>query len=109
MFRIAIVIVLVTLTCGCSTVDSLSNNERGVKIDGTYCEEIQHVMSGTNQNICKMYGEPKDQDGAHTRNNLAWIWVDTVFSFGADILVLPYTVYKQVTSPSIKVNPERRM
>lgn len=102
MLRLGVIVFLFSLG-GCATVETISSSKRGVKIDGTYCEEIQHVMSGTNYNICKMYGEPKDTDGIHTRQNLEWLWLDSIFSFGADIVVLPYTVFKQFTAPPITV------
>ena len=56
-----------------------------------------------------MYGRPKDTDGVHARNNLVWLYMDSVFSFGADVVVLPYTAYKQFTAPPIPVNPEPRL
>jgi len=91
---------------GCATVQTISGSQHGVEIDGTRCKEVQHVMSGTNKNICKLYGKSKDIDGIHTQNNIVWLYLDTVFSFGADVVVLPYTIYKQVTAPPIRVNPK---
>jgi len=104
MSKLLVVSVLFMLG-GCATVHTISNHQRGVEIDGTHCKEIQHMMSGTNQNICKMYGRPKDTDGIHTHNNIVWLYLDSVFSFGADVVVLPYTIYKQLTAPPIPVNP----
>jgi len=103
------VIVGASLLCGCATVHTISHNKRGVEIDGTYCKKIQHVMSGTSHNICMMYGKPKDTDGIHTRNNLVWLYADSVFSLVADVIVLPYTIYKQITAPPIRVNPEKTL
>ena len=102
-------IAVILMLSGCATIETISNNQRGVDIDGTHCKELQHVMSGTNQNICKMYGGPKDTDGIHTRNNIVWLYMDSVFSFGADVVVLPYTIYKQLTAPPIPVNPEPKL
>lgn len=100
------VLVFVLFLGGCATVETLSNSKRGVEIDGTHCKEIQHVMSGTNHNFCVMYGEPRDKEGRHTREKLEFLWVDSIFSFVADIVVLPYTIYKQVTAPPIEVKSD---
>ena len=98
---------LLLVNTGCATVYTVSNAEKGVVIRGSHCDEIQHVMSGTSHNVCSLYGEPGDPDAIHTENNLYYLAVDSVFSLIADVVVLPYSLYNQATSPAIRVKSQK--
>lgn len=71
---------------------------------GTYCDNIDHVFSGIEYNWCKLHGTPKDNStSASSTGDFEYVGIDSVFSLVADIVVLPYTIYKQISSEPISI------
>ena len=107
--KVPLIAMLLMLNTGCATVYTMSNADKGVVIKGSHCDRIPHVMSGTGHNICRLYGAPGDPEGANTEGNLSYLAVDSVFSLLADVIVLPYSLYKQLSSPPIQVKTQHEL
>jgi len=105
-----VLLVLISLFLGgCGTVYTISQAEQGVNMKGSYCDNIDHVFSGVEYSWCKLNGAPRSEvDPAMSKGNFHYVGIDIAFSFIADILVLPYTVYKQVSADPIAVRSEAR-
>tara|TARA_R110002167_G_scaffold71421_7_gene201556 strand:+ start:389 stop:721 length:333 start_codon:yes stop_codon:yes gene_type:complete len=100
--------ILIILACyisvGCSTIHTVSNANDGLVMKGSYCENIEHIFSGIQYNWCKLHGTPKENSNpASSTGDFEYVGIDTFFSFLADIIVLPYTIYKQSSSDPISI------
>jgi uncharacterized protein YceK len=72
----------------------------------TNCDEIYHVYSGVQYNLCLLHSERKTPHKLHV-NLFDRVWlasVDIIFSSVMDTVVLPYTTYQQIEYGSLKVN-----
>ena len=97
------------LIVGCSTVHTINKAEDGLVMKGSYCTSLNHVFSGVQYNICKLHGTPNPSASEiSTRGSLEYIGIDSVFSFVSDIVVLPYTIYKQASSDPISIRSSER-
>lgn len=100
---------LILATSGCATVKTLPPSTNHVSIEHhgkrSYCQSIPRVYSGFTYNLCKLHGEPSRQENlGDSFNNIPFFIIDGTFSFVADTVVLPYTVYTQNKHGSIDVN-----
>ena len=76
---------------------------------GSYCKDIDHVFSGLEYNWCRLNGASKqNHDPKSSKSDFEYVGIDTFFSLFADLVVLPYTVYKQVSSGPIAVKSGER-
>lgn len=99
-----VIVMLSIILNGCSTVHTISQAEQGLVMKGSYCHSIEHVYSGVQYNWCKLHGEPKQSpDPRSAQGDFEYLGIDTLFSLLADTLVLPYTIYKQVSAEPIRV------
>lgn len=103
----SVVLLSLLFLAGCSTAHTIANAKKGVTIEGSYCSHINHVMSGVAYNWCKIDGEPNDTGGFNTEQSFERIATETTFSILTDILVLPYTIYKQLTAEPIAVHSKK--
>lgn len=94
---------------GCSTIHTIKNAEDGVVVKGSYCKSIDHVFSGIEYNWCKLHGEPNSNyDPRSSKGDFEYVGIDSLFSFVGDVIVLPYTLYKQMSSDPIAVRSAER-
>jgi len=97
------------VTAGCSTIHTLNNAEDGLVMKGSYCKSIDHVFSGIEYNWCKLHGTPNSNPDANSaKGDFEYVGIDSVFSFVGDVIVLPYTIYKQISSEPIAVRSLKR-
>jgi uncharacterized protein YceK len=106
-------IILVTLcyvvASGCSTIHTINNAEAGLVMKGSYCKHIDHILSGIEYNWCKLHGTPNSHSSPNSaKGGLEYVAIDSAFSFFSDLIVLPYTVYKQLSSERIAVRSTPR-
>lgn len=102
--RATLILLICCISTGCSTIHTLGNASNGVVMKGTYCDNIDHVFSGIEYNWCKLHGTPKDNStSASSTGDFEYVGIDSVFSLVADIVVLPYTIYKQISSEPISI------
>lgn len=102
--RYIVFLALCIANAGCSTVNTISNANDGVVMKGTYCDHIDHVFSGIHYNWCKLHGAPKENSNAsHSSRDFEYVGIDSIFSFLADVVVLPYTIYKQFNADPITI------
>jgi len=87
--RIIIVLALLVLNSGCSTI--YTHNFSQENNDCSTCSTLPWVYSGVMYDLC------------YTKYPEAGliIFLDAPFSFVADTVVLPYTIYKQYSEGSI--------
>lgn len=93
---------------GCATSKTIVNNDTGVKIDNTHCEQLNHVFSGTQYYLCHLWGEA--DPGGSLPLSLSWGpygYADFPLSLAADLVVLPYTLYRNASSAPIPVLDRR--
>jgi len=108
MRYIFIVLIYFVIT-GCSTVYTLNNAEDGLVMKGSYCKDIDYIFSGVEYNWCKLNGTPNSSaDPKSSKGDFEYVGIDSVFSFIGDVIVLPYTIYKQVSSEPIVVRSAKR-
>ncbi|MFT7373134.1 MAG: hypothetical protein ACI9T9_001828 [Oleiphilaceae bacterium] len=106
--RYIFIVLVYFLTTGCSTVYTLNNAEDGLLMKGSYCKNINYVFSGVEYNWCKLHGTPNpNPTPQNSLGGFEYIGVDALFSFVADVVVLPYTVYKQMSSKPIAVRSKK--
>jgi uncharacterized protein YceK len=102
--RYILVVIFCFATFGCSTVYTLNNAEDGLVMKGSYCKSIDHVFSGVEYNWCKLHGTPNPNSSPqNSLGGFEYVGIDSFFSFIGDVIVLPYTIYKQVSSDPIAV------
>jgi len=102
--RYIFVVLIYIITTGCSTVYTLNNAEDGLVMKGSYCKSIDHVFSGVEYNWCKLHGTPNSNPNQKSsQGDFEYLGIDSFFSFIGDVIVLPYTIYKQVSSEPIVV------
>jgi len=108
MMRYLVIALFYISALGCSTIHTLNNSEDGVVMQGSYCEDIEHIFSGLQYNWCKLNGAPqKNTDPISSKGDFEYVGIDSLFSFVADVLVLPYTIYKQVSAEPIAVRSSK--
>ena len=108
--KYGLIAVVYFLMAGCSTVYTLNNAEEGVVMKGSYCNDINYVFSGVGYNWCKLNGTPNSNpDPKSSEGDFHYVGIDSLFSFVSDVLVLPYTIYKQVSAEPIKVRSEKKL
>lgn len=91
--------------CGTFSSRDISNNAIEVRDYNvkTHCDEISHVYSGIQYDLCIL---DSDRGAAPTTLQIDPLWVtsiDFVFSAIADTLILPYTLVQQVEHGNIDV------
>jgi len=106
--RYIFVVLIYFVTAGCSTIHTLNNADDGLVMTGSYCKNIDHIFSGVEYNWCKLNGTPNSNaDPKSSKGDFEYVGIDTLFSFVGDVIVLPYTIYKQVSSEPIVVRSAR--
>jgi len=106
--RYIFMVLIYFVTTGCSTIYTLNNADDGLVMKGSYCKSIDHVFSGIEYNWCKLNGTPNSgADPKSSRGDFEYVGIDSFFSFVGDVIVLPYTTYKQVSSEPIAVRSGR--
>lgn len=102
-----LILISVSLLCSCGTIKSLNTSDNEVEINHylvkTNCEEISHIYSGVQYDLCLLNSERKS---VPSRFQLGPLWltsVDILLSAVTDTVVLPYTIYQQVTKENLKV------
>lgn len=93
----------------CATVKTLPPSTSHVDIEHhgkrSYCQSIPRVYSGFSYNLCKLHGEPSRLPNlGDSFNNVPFFVIDGTFSFVADTIALPYTLYTQNKLGNIDVN-----
>lgn len=107
--RYIFIVVVTFFASGCSTVHTLNNAEEGLVMKGSYCKDINYVFSGVEYNWCKLHGTPKTNTNPEaSQGEFHYVGIDSFFSFISDVVVLPYTVYKQISSEPIVVRREKK-
>ena len=102
--RYIFVVLIYFIISGCSTIYTLNNAEEGLVMKGSYCKSIDHVFSGVEYNWCKLHGTPNSSPNPqHSQGSFEYVGIDSFFSFLGDVVVLPYTIYKQVSTDPIAV------
>lgn len=96
--------VLVVFATGCGTIVTTTNDDKAIldRLAGrkTHCAYISRVYSGVKYDVCNLYA----QHNLIPDSFVAFYAFDLVFSGIADTLILPYTVKRQQTVGSIKVD-----
>jgi len=107
--RVVFVALFSVIINACSTVYTINNAEEGLVMEGSYCKNIDHIFSGLEYNWCRLNGTPKqNHDPIASKGEFGYVGIDSIFSLFADLMVLPYTVYKQVSSDPIEVRSGQR-
>jgi len=107
--RYIFVVLICFASAGCSTIHTLNNAEDGLVMKGSYCKSIDHIFSGVEYNWCKLNGTPNSSpDPKSSKGDFEYVGIDSFFSFLGDVIVLPYTIYKQVSSEPIAVRSAKR-
>jgi len=107
--RFIFIVLLYTMAAGCSTIHTINLADDGVVMKGSYCKSIDHVFSGIEYNWCKLNGSPNSNtDPRSSKGDFEYVGIDSFFSSVGDVIVLPYTVYKQVSSDPITVRSAER-
>jgi len=106
-FRAFLVAAAVMTLSACGTLNSLDNTQNTVDIHHsqvtTQCEEISRVYSGVQYDLCLLNSKKKSSP-AKLQLDPLWITsVDVLFSFVADTLALPYTIYQQYEHGNLEV------
>ena len=106
--RYLLIVFIYFSVVGCSTVYTLNNAEDGLVMKGSYCKNIDYVFSGVEYNWCKLNGTPNSNpDPKSSQGDFEYVGIDSVFSFVGDVIVLPYTIYKQVSAEPIAVRSKK--
>ena len=110
MKRTILLIILLIMVQGCATIRTLAPEGDHIEISHkghkSYCQSIPRIYSGTFYNICKMNGEPNyDASTESTEAAFQYIMLDSLFSLCLDTVVIPYTMTRQITDGSIRVEP----
>lgn len=97
---------LVAVT-GCGTVNTVFRGD-GVasrKLNGTrtYCTTIPRVYSGVSYGFCTLHGEPSLPSSIQAQYAVPGVIADLFVSGVMDTVLLPYTVYRQVSDGSIPI------
>ena len=100
---------LLTLFCfSCATVKTidppLNRVDIAYKGKKSYCKNIPRIYSGTSYNACLMYGEPSNVTNTSSINGVPLFIIDSAFSVVTNTVVLPYTIFTQITKGNIRVN-----
>ena len=107
--KFMIIILLYIVITGCSTVHTLNSANEGLVMRGTHCKNIDHIFSGIEYNWCKLHGTPNsNSDPKSAKGDFEYVGIDSFFSLIGDVIVLPYTIYKQVSSDPISVRSVQR-
>lgn len=90
-----------SLLAGCSTIRTAGVGDDEVVRMNTRCDEIPRVYSGVAYDICELSGTPNIDAGAdgEADGRIAAFVLDAV----ADTVILPWTLYRQVTAGNIEV------
>ena len=95
---------LLLLLSGCSTLITLTRPDIYIssslrKVD-TNCESISRVYSGVSYGLCRINARP-----SHYSKYLldSFFLFDTIPSFIADTVALPYTCFKQLADDSVVI------
>lgn len=106
--KIIICLFLTFLCYSCSTIKTISPNNNHINISAygkrSVCESIPRIYSGVSHSICSP-GKSSEEDTLNgTPVSLVYFCIDTSFSFAADTIFLPFTIYNQFDKGNIKVN-----
>ena len=102
--RYIFMLLMCFIVSGCSTVYTLNNADDGLVMKGSYCKSIDHIFSGVEYNWCKLNGTPNTRtDPNSSKGEFEYVGIDSFFSFIADVVVLPYTIYKQISAEPIAI------
>ncbi|PCK08406.1 MAG: YceK/YidQ family lipoprotein [Alteromonadaceae bacterium] len=91
----------------CGTLNTVvvdeSVTKRKLTKSKTHCNSIPRFYSGVSYDFCLFHAEASTNPGAHHLNGTPLVAFDFVFSGVADTVVLPYTIYRQVTDGNIEI------
>lgn len=104
-----VAISLLFLLSACGTIKTINPEKNRVEIKykgkSSYCTQIPRIYSGVIYNICHLYGEPSSSiSSPSSENDISLLFLDSVISVASDSVVLPYTLYRQITIGSIEVD-----
>lgn len=107
--KILIAAILIISCTACSTFKTVAPDRGRVDITSqgydSNCNKIPRIYSGVSYNVCLLNSEPNSNSiGGFGLMGVPLIFIDTVCSAVADTVILPYTIYTQVSDGSIKVN-----
>ena len=109
MFNHLLIILLLILVSGCGTIKTLDPAFNHVKIEykskKSYCDSIPRVYSGVAYNFCILHGDPRSgADSVESAGLIPFVLFDFIFSAVGDTVLLPYTIYAQISEGPIRVN-----
>lgn len=95
------------LCSACSTVKTVAPSEGGLYLrtwgHKSNCKEIPRVYSGVAYDFCLLNSKTKYKNSGFDGLIGLYIFGDLVWSMMADSVVLPYTIYTQVSDGNIKL------
>ena len=95
------------VAAGCGTISTVASSdssvERKLTKANTYCVSIPRIYSGVFYDSCHLHAKPEGSSFYYP-DWLMLYGVDVVVSGVTDTVMLPYTIYKQVDSGSIKID-----
>lgn len=107
MINKLLIFLTITLLCSCGTVKSLNTSDNEVEIHHylvkTNCEEISHIYSGVQYDLCLLNSERKNVPPRFQLDPLWLTSIDILLSAITDTVILPYTIYQQTTKENVKV------
>lgn len=111
MEKLYLVVILILTLSGCGTFSTTFSSDfsTNYKLNKakTYCDEVSRVYAGVRYDACLFHAEPPTRNpdvlSARTGSGVPLVAVDLVLSCIADTVVLPYSIYEQVTKGNLKV------
>jgi len=107
--KFVVLIILAVCVAGCGTLKTTALDEPRIEI-GTnskksLCSSIPHIYSGVFYNFCWLHRET-NTNNTYSQNDrgIPYVAVYMVFSGLLDTIFLPYSIYKQAETGSIKVD-----
>ena len=107
-YKVTAVLILTLAATGCGTLNTVVRSDDAVKTSmneaETKCDSIPRVYSGVSYDFCYLHARPDSTYNGIPSSSPPLIFADILLSGVIDTIILPYSIYKQSQTGSIKVN-----
>lgn len=98
---------LVLVVSGCGTIKTVPRSDYAINSDlnrnKTKCKTVPRVYSGVKYDFCRFHAEPDYQTIVNLGGTPFYLFDMLLFSPAADTVMLPVTIYQQVTRGTLKL------
>lgn len=107
MARLILTILIIACTA-CSTVKTVSPSDGHIYISTwgykSNCKKIPRIYSGISYDFCLLNSKSRSNNSGFDGFASIYVFTDFAWSIMADTVVLPYTIYTQISDGNIKLN-----